>query len=89
MVDLIIRDKKLAARLRDLAQEEERPIEEILQELLDQYQEAPKPGSFRALLRSAVSADIESEQLLDTSSRVNDILREEYARHLKQDDADE
>jgi hypothetical protein len=37
MVDMHIRDEQLAQRLQDLAARENRPIEAILQTLLDQY----------------------------------------------------
>lgn len=87
MNDLIIPDGKLARKLREYARRENRSVEEVLVSLLEKYGESeaeePKPGSFAALAASALKANLASETEVDTSERTKEILKAEYADHIR------
>ncbi len=87
MTDLVIPDGKLTKRLRELAQRENRPVEAVLESMLEKYgepnsNEAP-PGSLALLAQKALEADIRSDKPVDTAARSREILHNEYADYLK------
>ena len=83
-------------RLEDLARAENRTPTEIVEQLLVAYfeeheaatigdmtiEDAP-PGSLAALAQAAIRAGIRSEHPVDTSSRVNEIMRTEFADYVR------
>jgi hypothetical protein len=94
MAELVIRDEQLAWRLLDIARRENRPVEAVLESLLETYidtetmAEAP-PGSLALLAQKAVEAGIRSGRPVDTASRSREILHNEYADYLKKRRKDE
>ena len=88
MEALIIKDETIATRLRDIAEQEERTVEEVIGSMLDTYRggretsAAPEPGSFAMLAKSAQEAGIQSEAT-DTSERSREILSTEFADYLR------
>lgn len=83
MADLVIRDDKLAARLRAIADREQRSVEDVLVAMVASYRsEVQATDGFSSLAVAALEADIASEAEVDTSDHVKDILRQEYADHL-------
>ncbi len=89
MAELLIRDEHIAWRLLDIAQREQRSVEDVLDSLLANYpseseaQETPK-GTFAALNWAAEQAGIGLDaEPTDTSERSREILETEYADYLK------
>jgi DNA polymerase III delta prime subunit len=87
METLIIKDEDIATRLRDIAEQEERTVEEVLGSMLKAYTSRSagtvEAGSLAMLARSAVEANIQSDHVVDTSTRSREILRTEFADYLK------
>ncbi|MDX2138630.1 MAG: hypothetical protein SF123_11095 [Chloroflexota bacterium] len=87
MAELIIRSERLASRLLKVAQREQRSVEEMLEQWLEEHDtefgEMPASGSSEALLASALAAGIESSGEVDTSARSREILETEYAEYLQ------
>lgn len=88
MTEVIIRNERLAWRLFDIAQRENRSVEAVIETLVEErYPQAtgdkPAPGSFAALAEAARRANIHSPHPVDTSSRSREILENEYADYLK------
>jgi len=83
MAELVIRSEDIARKLLNLAEREGRSVEELLEAMVVSYStthattDTPKPGTFTALVASALAANIESEEFVDTSSRTKDILNSE------------
>ena len=87
MAELIIRSERLAFRLLEIARREQRSVEEMLEQWLEEHEpesaQIPRPGSSEALLASALAADIASAGEVDTSARSREILETEYTDYLK------
>lgn len=89
MSDIVIPDGKLTRKLREYARRENRSVEEVLESLLEKYGEPeaeekkPKPGSFAVLAASALKANLASETEVDTSDRTKEIMKAEYANHVR------
>jgi hypothetical protein len=87
MAELIIRSERLAFRLLEIARREQRSVEEMLEQWLEEHEpdaaQVPTPGSSEALLASALAADIASAEAVDTSARSREILETEYTDYLK------
>lgn len=89
MTDLPRED--LLTQLRDLADRRNRSVDEMMEELLAPYQQElrpepfdpdnPPPGTLAALAKAAREAGLYAE--VDTSERSREILKTEYAEHLK------
>ena len=71
---------KAAKTLQHIASQENRSVEDVLENLLALYQ--PQPGTLAELAQSARKADIHTGKT-DTSDRSREILRTEYADYLK------
>ena len=71
---------KTAEALQHIALQENRSVEDLLENLLALYQ--PQPGTLAELAQSARTADIHTGKT-DTSERSREILRTEYADYLK------
>jgi hypothetical protein len=87
MAELIIRSERLAFRLLEVARREQRSVEDVLEQLLDEHKLKSDviqvPGSSEALLASALAANIASTREVDTSARSREILETEYAESLQ------
>ncbi len=89
MTDITITGR-IAERLRQLAERTNRSVEEILEDVLDAYQdsegksntdEGPPPGTFARMAWIAERNPIRVGAT-DISERSREILRDEYAEHL-------
>lgn len=90
MAQLLIQDEGIAWRLLDIARRESRPVEAVLESLLEHYEptapiveDEPQPGTFAALAAAARRANLSSPEPVDTSERSREILNTEYADYLK------
>lgn len=89
MAELVIRDEQLAWRLLDIARRENRPVEAVLESLLERYDQSmpdetkPKPGTLAALAESARRANLRSEKPVDTAARSREILHNEYPDYIR------
>jgi len=90
MDELVIRDKRLASKIYDIARRENRSVEDVLESLLEERypqpesDDKPAPGSFAALNWAAQKAGIgRNAAQTDTSERSREILETEYADYLK------
>jgi hypothetical protein len=84
-----IRDD-LAKRLHELAQQQNRSVDEVLEELLSPYQsqslsaensDIPPQGTAARMIYEAQRAGFRSGQT-DTAERSREILHNEFAKHL-------
>ncbi len=91
VAELTIRGDEVVRKLRDLANKEQRPVEQVLETMLAQYhteekvtdEDDPKPGTFAALAASAKRAGLASEKPVDTSERTREIMKSEYAEYVR------
>jgi hypothetical protein len=88
VADLLIRDERIAWRLLDIAQRENRSVESVLDTLLDYYptvqpEETAQETPFAMWAKAAEDANIHSSGPVDTSERSREILNTEYADYLK------
>ena len=77
----------LLQELEDIAQAEGRTSADVLRVMLSRYPrpkpDAPPPGSLAELAQKAREAGLSSPHPVDTSERSREILKTEYADHLK------
>lgn len=86
----------LIRRIEKVAQEKNLTPAELLEHMLDvetqqkdvppavtETSEEPPPGSLAALAQAAIRANIRSGHPVDTSSRVNEIMRTEFADYVR------
>jgi len=79
--------EKLSQRIQALAAQRGTTPEQFVEQLVDQHEEQqnePAPGTFAALAKSAVEANIGADgPPIDTAERSREILRTEFADYLK------
>ncbi|MBZ0320295.1 MAG: hypothetical protein K8L91_28040 [Anaerolineae bacterium] len=97
----LVLSETLIRRIEKVAQEKNLTPAELLERMLDaEAQHAPPavetsteeapPGSLAALAQAAIRANIHSGHPVDTSSRVNEIMRTEFADYVRRNmDRDE
>jgi hypothetical protein len=89
MANLIISEKLLQALL-DAAAREQRPVEAIAEQALNDYLQAveetptPQPATFAALAKSARDAKLSSPLPVNTAENSREILETEYADYIVQ-----
>ncbi len=93
MPDLIIHDSKIADRLREIAERDNRSVEDVIANLLEQFElqhtdtpdpnetEVPPAGTLAALAKVAREVRFKTDQS-DISERSREILNTEYAQYL-------
>ena len=74
---------ELGLRLRELAEERNLSVEELLRAMLDRYDIKRDGATLADLARVALEANLSSEHPVDTSARSREILNTEYADYLK------
>ena len=74
---------ELGLRLRELAEERNLSVEELLRAMLGRYDIKRDGATLADLARVALEAKLSSEHPVDTSARSREILNTEYADYLK------
>ena len=84
MVTIHIPDT-LATQLEALARQENRSIDDVAAEILEQHlaDDEPPPGTLAALIKAADEANLRSGYT-DTSERSREILNTEYPKYLSE-----
>jgi hypothetical protein len=85
MAELII-DNAIAERLRQIAQQENRPLDAVLRSMLESYSPAFEPSNWPLQLATLAAADTDivwSEDAADLSERSREILEDELADYLQ------
>jgi hypothetical protein len=96
MVGLLIHlNETTLKKLQEIAQQEQKPVEEIAARLIEKQTntsdvddiievdfDAP-PGTLAALAASAVRANLASEEEVDTAEHADEILNNEFGEYLK------
>jgi hypothetical protein len=81
MVTIHIPDT-LASQLEARARQENRSIDDVAAEILEQHLQPP-PGTLAALIKAADEADLRSSYT-DTAERSREILDREYPKYLSE-----
>ena len=84
MAELII-DNAIAERLRQIARQENRPLDAVLRSMLESYTSTLEPSDWPLLIARMAEADTDivwSEDATELSERSREILEDEFADYL-------
>jgi hypothetical protein len=84
MAELII-DNAIAERLRQIAQQENRPLDAVLRSMLESYTPALKPSDWPVQIARMAEGDTDivwREDAAELSERSREILEDEFADYL-------
>ena len=81
---LIEVSEEIGLQLKQLANERELTIEELVSAMLDQYDIKRNSVTLAELAANAEKADLATAHPVDTSARSREILNTEYADYLNQ-----
>jgi len=84
MAELLV-DDNVAARLTEIAEQENRPLDAVLRSMLDSYAKAVLPSDWPLIMARMADADTDidwNEYAPDLSERSREILGNEFANHL-------
>ena len=84
MVELIV-DNAIAERLRQIAQQENRPLDAVLRSMLESYTPTLEPSDWPLLIARMAEADTDivwREDATELSERSREILEDEFADYL-------
>lgn len=74
---------ELGLRLKELAEDRNLTLEELLGAMIDRYDVKRGSATLADLARVALEANLSSEHPVDTAARSREILNTEYADYLK------
>jgi hypothetical protein len=84
-VSELIIDDELANRLRQIAQQENRPLDAVLRSMLDSYAPSPQPSNWPLEMARMAEADTSitwTDDSTDISERSREILENDFADYL-------